>query len=61
MSPEHKTLVLAKSVLMDCPEFLSQRMIDALERAGVPLPPDVREKFQITTEPAQIRAPMKDP
>ena len=62
MSSDREYLLLAKCVLRDCPEFLSQRMIDALLEAGVVLPPEVRVKFQTSNPRVEaVRSPMNDP
>ena len=47
MTWEGQYLILAKSVLKDCPEFLSERMVAALVKAGVNLPGDVRANIVI--------------
>lgn len=44
------SLALAKSVLLNCPEFLTERMVESLVLAGVDLPAEVRERFGVSQQ-----------
>jgi len=58
---DQQYLIFARSVLRDCPEFLTEEMMGALVKAGVDLPADLRAKFQNPNNSETVRFPMNDP
>ena len=60
---DHQYLLFAKSVLQECPQFLTEEMMGALVKAGVDLPADVLAKFPNQNHPKAeaLRFPMNDP
>ena len=58
MTSEQQHLLLAYSVLRDCPpDFLTESMVRALVKHGYRLPAEIASKFKISSAPAEGTKP----